>query len=157
MRSEIIKKLKPYFDIRELVGPETYNKLGNQAWQVFDTDTLHSLLLMRVGIDKPFTVNTWHKGGEFSQRGFRDNTQQILKDKTIKGKLYLSGHVMGKAIDFVVSGMDSEDVRQWIINNAEIFRCKIRLEHKKNGEPISWVHFDTKHDQTKPKIYLFNV
>ena len=162
MREDIIKKLKNFFDIRELVGPDTHNKLQDQAWQVFDTDTLTCLLIMRVGIDKPFNVNNWHKGGSYDERGFRSNIQPIVKGRTNKNKLYLSGHPIGKAFDYQVSGMNAEDVRNWIEMNAKEFPCKVRLEWKKKDkfgvyQPITWVHFDTKHDSTKGKIYKFNV
>jgi len=167
-RELIIEELKDYFIIQELVGPDTYKLLGEESWQVYDTDTLHCLLLMRLKIDKPFTVNNWHKGGSYDERGFRSNIQPIVKSKTEKNQLYLSGHLMGKAIDFTVKDMTPEQVRDWIEQNADIFPCKIRLEWKKKDTnknsptfgkmiPITWVHFDTKQDSTKPKIYKFNV
>lgn len=156
-RHEIIKDLKKYFKIQELVGPNVYNKYGNESWFVFETNALYCLLLMREGINKPFNINNWFKGGIYSQRGYRDNTQKILKYKTDKRQLYLSGHILGNAFDFVVKGMVSEDVRDWIIKHQDIFPCKIRLEHKKNGTPINWVHFDNNDFEKNPKIYLFNV
>lgn len=156
-REEIIKDLRQYFEAHELVGPNVYHKYGDESWFVFETNALHCLLLMREGIGKSFSVNNWFWKGNFSQRGYRDNTQEIVKSKTIKGKLYLSGHVLGNAFDFTVKGMISEDVRDWIIEHQDIFPCKIRLEHKKNGTPISWVHFDNNDFKKNSKIYLFNV
>ena len=44
------------------------------------------------------------------------NLCSIVQAKTRKEILYLSGHVLGKAFDFKVKGMDSEDVRKWIID-----------------------------------------
>jgi hypothetical protein len=156
-RTEIINKLKQYFKPYELVGKRTHEKLGGDSWQVFDTDTLHCLLIMREGINKPFTINTWFNGGQYDERGFRSNVQFIPKDKTLRNRLYLSGHVMGKAFDFKVSGMESEDVRNWIEANADLFPCKVRLEWRKGGVPISWVHFDTKQIAGFPKVYKFNI
>ena len=158
-RTEIINKLSEYFGIYELVDKITYEKFGNESWQFFDTDTLHVLLIIREGIGKPIEVNNWYWGGVYDERGLRTNICSIVSQKTKAGRLYLSGHVLGKAIDFKVKGMESEDVRMWIRANEDLFPCKIRLEHKKlsTGKPISWVHFDTKHVEKLPKIYFFNV
>ena len=158
-RVEIIDGLVNYFGIYELVDEQTYNRFGEEAWQFFDTDTLHVLLIIREGIDKPIDINNWKWGGVYDERGLRTNVCDIVSRKTRANKLYLSGHVLGKAIDFKVKGMKSEDVRHWIQDNEDLFPCKIRLEHikTKTGNPISWVHYDTKHISDKPKIYWFNV
>jgi hypothetical protein len=158
-RVEIINRVSKYFAIYELVDKQTYERFGERSWQFFDTDTLHCLLLIREGINKPIDVNNWFWDGLYDERGLRTNLCEIVKSKTNANKLYLSGHVMGKAIDFKISGMDSEDVRKWIIDNEDIFPCKLRLEHKKlsTGKPISWVHFDTYQLDSNAKIYLFNV
>lgn len=156
-REKVIRELKAYFRIEELVSKQVFDTYKDDAWALFQTDTLHCLLIMRKGINKPFSVNNWLWGGEYSQRGFRENLSEIVLNKTLKNKLYTSGHVLGCAIDFVVSGMDAEDVRNWIVEHADLFPCKVRLEHKLNGSPITWVHFDTKHYERHPKIYLFNM
>jgi hypothetical protein len=158
-RIEIINELKKYFDIRELVGRDVFKLFGKNAWQVFDTDLLHTLLVVRVKIDRPITANNWHKGGSYDERGFRSNIQPIVKNKTLKNQLYVSGHPLGKAIDFVVKGMTAEEVRDWLEENQELLPYKIRLEWKiqKTGLPISWVHLDTKYTEENPKVYKFNV
>jgi hypothetical protein len=74
-----------------------------------------------------------------------------------KSTLYLSAHIFGKAVDFDVEGMSAVDVRKWIIENAEKFPCKIRLERNLNGKPINWVHLDTMSDESKGKVYQFDV
>jgi len=155
-RFEIIEKLKVNFIIQELVDKHTYDKYGDDAWQFFDTDALHCLLIFRRGIGKYFQVNTWHNGGIYSQRGLRTNISKIVKKKTKKNKLYLSGHVLGKAFDFVVIGMKADDVRKWAVENADLFPCKIRLEKTANGVVLTWLHFDCKQIESNPKVYLFN-
>lgn len=153
-----ITLLKEYFSIQELVSEKVYQRYGSDAWALFRTEALTCLYLMRVGIDKKFTINTWHKsGGGAQQRGFRENISEICKSKTDKGKLYTSGHVLGCAFDITVEGMTSIDVRKWIVENADLFPCKVRLEDKMNGVPISWTHFDTKYYDQHPKVYLFDV
>ena len=156
-RDLIINDLKKYFNIHELVSPKVYNKMGSGAWCLFDTDALETLLFIRENLGKSITINNWFWGGKFKQRGFRENTSSIVSKKTEKDVVYLSGHVIGKAFDFDVKGMEAEEVRDWLKEKASELPCKIRLEHKKNGEPINWVHLDTKHYPDKPKVYLFDV
>lgn len=156
-RDNIIKRLKNYFEIYELVGKATYKIHGERAWKFFSTDALHALLITREGIGRPMTVNTWRNGGRFSQRGLRTNLQNIFRQFFRSGKLYLSGHVLGEAFDFDVKGMSAESVRGWIIDHAYKYPMKIRLENLKNGRPINWVHLDTIQEVRNPKVYLFNV
>lgn len=157
-RQEIIKNLKNYFRLEELVSRAVFTAYGNDSWAVFQTDTLHCLLIMREGINKPFSVNNWVWGGIYDERGFRENLCSICKDRTNNGILYTSGHVLGCAFDFTVKGMAPDEVRQWIVDNAELFPCKVRLENKnKNGVSITWIHFDTKYYDRHPKVYLFNI
>lgn len=158
-RETIIAELKDDFIIQELVDEVTYTNFGDDSWQFFDTDTLHTLLVLRKGINLPFEINNWYWGGVYDERGLRTNISEIVYGKTIKKKLYLSGHVLGKAFDFKVKGMSSDDVRQWAVDNADLFPCKVRFENinSATGKSISWVHFDTKSIDSNTKIYLFNI
>jgi len=158
-KAVLIAKLKEYFSIYELVDEPTYKKFKDKAWQFFDYDTLLCLLIIREGIGRSMTINNWYWNGQFSQRGLRTNTSYIVKKKTNSNSLYLSAHVVGKGFDFDVKGMTADEVRTWIQDNADLFSCKIRLEHKyaKSGKTINWVHLDTYHTDNAPDIYLFNV
>lgn len=158
-RNEIIKQLKSYFSIEEFVDKTTFKAHGERAWKFFDTNLLHTILIIRVNLDKSMTINNWSFGGKFSQRGLRTNICSIVKKKTEALRLYLSAHLFGKAVDFDVKGMSAEEVRDWIIENAPLFPCKIRLEHKfsSTGKVINWVHLDIFEEEKNPKIYLFNV
>jgi hypothetical protein len=149
-RKEILKRIKEYFGLHELVGNKVLKKYGADAWQFLETDALHCLLVVRRGLEKPIMVNT----PRMQQRGLRHNkSAMVIKKKGI----YLSPHCLGKAFDFNVKGMKSEQVRRWIIENAVLFPCKIRLEHKKKGKSISWVHLDTYYKENNVKVYLFDV
>lgn len=133
-RDAIVKSLKKYFAIKELVCPHTLAKYGERSWQFFDTNLLYCLLLLRETIIcKPMVVNY---NGHW-QRGLRCNLCQIVKDKTNSGVLYLSPHPFGKAIDFTVPGMTAEEVRRIIKLHAPSFPCNVRLE-----KGVSWIHFD---------------
>lgn len=156
-RDQIIQELKKNFKIQELVGKWTYKIHKERSWKFFSTDALHMLLIIRTGLDRPMTINTWHVGGRFSQRGLRSNLSNIFRQMFLSKKLYLSGHVLGEAFDFDITGMSAREVRIWIQLNQHLFPFKIRLEYKKNGVEINWVHIDCIQELHNPKIYLFNV
>jgi len=156
-RDEIIKDLKNYFIIQELVGPNVYNKYGDNSWFVLQTDILHCLLIIREERGNPITVNNWHKNGQYDERGYRDNLSHIYYEKTLDNSLYLSGHVLGCAFDFTEKNISAQETRNWIFNNENLFPCKIRLEHRFNGKPISWCHIDTKHYESNNKVHFFDV
>jgi len=153
---KLIEDVKGFFCIEEFVDERTYNKWGESSWQFIDADLLRTILFIRVELDRAITINNWKWGGRFSQRGLRTNVCQIVKGKTEKDRLYLSAHIMGKAIDFDVKGYTAEEVRYWLSQNESELPCKIRLEHKfkKSGEPISWVHLDVFNNPNNAKIKL---
>ena len=149
-----MKTIKEYFCIEELVDKAVFDKYGNSAWKFLDETILETLLVIREGLGKPISVNNWKYGGKFSQRGLRHNMSSLVKNKK---RIYLSAHIFGKAFDFGVTGMSAVDVRKWIVENEDLFPFKIRLERNMNGKPISWVHVDTMSDESKPKVYQFDV
>jgi hypothetical protein len=149
-----MKKITDYFCIEELVDKMVFDKYGQAAIKFIDKDILACLLVIREGIGFPMTVNNWKWGGRFSQRGLRHNMSALVKNKK---RVYLSAHIFGKAFDFDVQGMTAVEVRKWIVENADLFPCKVRLERNMNEKPISWVHIDTMSDGSKPKVYQFDV
>ena len=137
-RKELITELKKFFDIRELVCPHTFAAFGERSWQFFDKDALELLLVLRRDIVKaPMLINNWHTGGKFSQRGFRCNICQLVKDKTLKGKIYLTSHANGAAFDFDAAGMTSEEVRKLVESKKDLLPCNVRME-----DAVSWCHID---------------
>ena len=144
-RNAIIKALGRYFHIKELVCPHTYAKWGEKAWQFLDTNLLHCLLILReTVIARPMYVN----GKTYTQRGLRCNMCDLVKGKT---GVYLSPHLMGKAIDFTIGGLTAEQGRRLIIAKADLFPCNIRLE-----DGVSWIHFDVQNQYgNNAKVYVF--
>jgi len=154
---EIYEQIKGYFLIEEFVSQKVYNKHGERAWKFLCPRLLHTMLIIREGIGKPITINTWHKGGSFKQRGLRSNLGYIFMSKFKKGVLYLSGHVLGRAVDFDVKGVEAKDVRDWIDLNADKLPYKVRLENRMKGKQINWVHLDMLWEKKNPKVYRFNI
>ncbi len=149
-----MKKITDYFCVEELVDKTVFDKYGESAWKFIDETLIETLLILRENISRPMTINNWKWGGNFSQRGLRHNMSPLVKNKT---RLYLSAHIFGKAVDFDVQGMTAVEVREWIVKNEHLFPYKIRLERNMKGKPISWVHLDVMSDETKPKVYQFDV
>lgn len=138
-RQQIITELKKYFDIRELVCPHTFKAFGERAWQFFDRDFLETLLIVRRDILKvEMTANNWHKGGIYSQRGFRCNICQLVKDKTLKNLIYLTSHSNGASIDFDAKGLTVDQVHAHIKANAHLLPVPVRME-----KGVTWNHLDT--------------
>lgn len=146
-RNEIIKELKNYFSIEELVCNHIFSKWAESSWQFLDTDFLHCLLIIRRDIiQKPMVCN----GKSIKQRGLRCNLCPLVKEK---GIVYMSSHILGKAGDFVITGMDAEEARSIIKMNAHRLPCNIRIE---GG--VSWLHIDTLPQYgVKQKVYEFKV
>lgn len=149
--SEVLRRIKLYFKAYELVGPEVYAKYGEDSFQFMNIMMLETLLFIREELGLSITINDWHWGGIFSQRGHRANTQEIVYDKTIHKRLYLSGHPLGMAIDFNVKGMTARAVINWLVANADSLPHKIRIE----DDDVERVHIDIKYLERNPKVYLF--
>ena len=145
-------KKSRYFKIQELVCPEVYRRYGEQAWMFIDPELIETLDMIREKIlCKPMIVNNWSAGGSYTQRGLRCNLCQLVKDKTKAGKLYLSAHNFGKAVDATVQGMTAEEARRLIVKNQILLPYPVRLE-----DGVNWLHLDV-YDADKGKVYLFKV
>ena len=132
-RDEIIKEIKPYFGIKELVCDHTYSKFGENSWNFLDTAFLETLLIVRRDIiQQPMVCN----GSGKNQRGLRCNRCQMVRGKS---SVYLSAHVLGKAGDFTIPGMSAEQARTLIRQNASLLPYPIRME--KN---VGWLHLDVR-------------
>jgi hypothetical protein len=155
-RIEIIEKLKDHFDIRELVCPHTYKAFGDKSWQFLDTEELHLLLVIRVDILKvAMTINNYHIGGTFTQRGIRCNICQLVKTKTSKNQIYMSAHCNGAGFDADADGMTAQQARVKIKENQNLLPYPIRLEATTSGEVTTWIHFDKYDDGTGRKVVEF--
>lgn len=94
------------------------------------------------------TVNNWHIGGPFSQRGLRTNNST--------GAMF-GPHKRGAALDCNFKNAEPEEIRELMrkagcfapgfkdrtnLGNDECFRHIGRVEMTQNGNPINWFHFD---------------
>lgn len=146
-RAEIIKELKKYFNIKELVCNHTYNKFGDSSWQFLDTKLLHTLLAIRRDIlQVPMVINY---AGHY-QRGLRCNCCELVKTKV---NTYLSAHCLGKAFDASMKMITGAQARTLIKKYQDKLPYPIRME--KN---VNWLHIDVRDtsNQPQPKITEFN-
>lgn len=149
-RAEILKEIKEYFSIDELVCNHVLERWGEEAWNFLDTDFLHCLLILRRDIvGMPMYCNNHAKG--VYQRGLRCNQCELVKSKD---RPYLSAHVLGKAGDFSISGISGEEklnlLRKKIKMLPNIWPCSIRME-----DGVSWLHFDTLPNSEGARVKLF--
>lgn len=143
-REEIIKQLKPYFDVKELVCNHIYGKFGEQSWMFLSTQLLHVLLCLRTDILRmPMHINI----GNMHQRGMRCNMCPLVKGKK---SVYVSAHVTGNAIDFTCDDKTAEEVREIIKAKPLLLPYKIRLERD-----TQWVHLDCYDSGSDDKITEF--
>lgn len=143
-REEIIKQLKPYFNVKELVCNHIYSKFGEQSWMFLSTQLLHVLLCLRTDILRmPMHINI----GNMHQRGMRCNMCPLVKGKK---SVYVSSHVTGNAIDFNCEGKTAEEIREIIKAKPLLLPCKIRLERD-----TQWVHLDCYDSGSDDKITEF--
>lgn len=150
-REEILKEIKRYFDIEELVCDHVLERWGEDAWQFLDTIFLANLLILRRDvIQRPMYCNN-HKKGVY-QRGLRCNMCELVKSKY---RPYLSAHVLGKGADFSIEGIqgvsEMERMRQRVRLLVPAFVSPIRMERD-----VSWLHFDVMPNPYGMKLYEFN-
>ena len=156
-KRDVITALKDFFEIEELVCRDVYSRFGEKAWQFFDRDTLHCLLITRRDVlQTPMTINNWAKwnSGEpsYDERGLRCNLCELTFTKTIKQQLYMSAHCNGAGFDFTTKRLSAEECRRIIKENIHLSPCRIRLE-----KGVSWVHLDTFDDPSSTeKCVEFN-
>jgi hypothetical protein len=132
-----------HFDIQELVSKSVYTNLGARSLIVMDPRILYTIDLIRDHFNRFITVNDWSWKGKFSQRGFRDSSNVGAK---------YSQHRYGRAIDFDVKGLEAEEVRQELINNADKFEYITTIE-----KDVNWIHIDCRNsDRIDGKINLIN-
>ena len=147
-----------HFKIYELVSEIVYNKYGETAWQFFDDRLLETLDAIREHFGKGMTINNWYwkklnndEDNVLDERGYRCNLDYLVWSKTKKNVPYCSQHMHGRAVDFNISKMSSNDVYDEIIRNRHKFPYIRRIENKKDA--TSWTHIDLANIEEEFKIF----
>lgn len=132
-----LRTFKQYFDLREVVSKQVYERYGQQAWSFFDLRLLAVVVWLRQNLGIPLVCNNWAKGGQLDERGFRANLDPTVASKTKAGKLYCTAHSRGQAIDLSSGKMTAEEMRRWIRQHREDLPFPIRME-----KDVNWLHID---------------
>lgn len=150
-RDELIKKLKQYFKIEELVCKHVYDKYReDQIWSFFSMQSLETLLVLRRDILKvPLVINSWKDN--YTQRGLRCNLCAIPKERTRLEKVYMSAHCTGEAFDITVKGMTAEQARRKIDDMQDFLPYPVRME-----SGVTWLHIDTYDEGNGKKVNYFS-
>jgi hypothetical protein len=122
------------FKTQELVPQAIYNQRKDMAIQLMDSRIIRFIDTLRDKLGKPIVINDWCFGGKNHQRGLRTESSTYYKR--------FSQHTYGRALDFNVVGMDSDDVRQYILEHRNEDWCK-DIMFMETG--ISWVHVDCRY------------
>lgn len=138
--SNILNEFKKYFDLREVVSKQVYQRYGEQAWMFFDPRLMEVVIWLRKGMGIPLVCNNWKNGGKLDERGFRANLDYTVASKTKKGVLYCPAHGRGQGLDLSSGKARAPVIRQWIRQHINECPHPIRLEDDKSAP--TWVHID---------------
>lgn len=136
-----------YFQLQEIVDKKSFEKYGEQCWQLFPENSLVMLDNLREFFACPISCNDWFKGGQFQYRGYRPKWCNV-------GAVG-SAHRVGMAFDLDVKGYTAEEARGKILSNKNnpLLSNIMRLE---GG--VDWLHIDRFEPPVgKDRIYVFKV
>jgi len=105
-------KISPHFDLREFVPKAIFDQYGANSIWFLDDRLIEGAEWLRAHFNAPITINNWHTGGSFQNRGFR------APNTTVGARL--SQHKFGRAIDFNVAGMTAAQVAKDLIDSGHI-------------------------------------
>ncbi|MFA5803654.1 MAG: D-Ala-D-Ala carboxypeptidase family metallohydrolase [Melioribacteraceae bacterium] len=133
-----------HFLVQELVDPFTYKLLGENSLICMDIRILKLLDQLRDYFNKPMHVNDWHVGGLMKSRGFRCPSNPVGAN--------FSQHRFGRAADFTIDEINSDNVREIILANQHLEPFDQITAMEKN---ITWVHVDIRMTGL-PEIKMFD-
>lgn len=138
-----------HFGIKELVSPIVYNTWGEKAWMFFDPLCLEDLDTIRESYHAPIIINNWGMG--LKQCGLRSNLDEMVKNKTKAGQLYLSSHTRGCAFDLHCFYGHNDKLWAHCKNliQSKCLKSINRIENypatSQKGK-VAWVHVDSMND-----------
>ncbi len=120
------------FILQELVAPTIFDRLGEDAWTLFDENALRALQALRDRFGA-LTVNDWHRGGTYRESGLREQNTTTGAPK--------SAHKSGKAFDCKFRDVLLKDVYAAVTTRQDEFPLIRRVENIKFAR--TWLHVDT--------------
>lgn len=139
-------KIATYFRLEEFVPKEIYSRFGEKSVWFIDRGTILLADFIRDRFGKSMTINNWHSGGSFNNRGFR------VPDSTVGGKL--SQHKFGKAIDFNIAGVTPQEIYKDIIDNADMYMKAGATTVEDISFTNGWIHLDRRYTNTSTLLIV---
>jgi len=137
-----------YFKTEEYVDPATFSKIGKSAIGLMDVRILWTMDRIKEYFNNsPVIINNWLWKGNRKFSGFRPYSCNV-------GEVF-SQHKFGRAVDFLITGMDAITIRKEILDNQnkEPFQYITGMEDFKD---MDWVHIDVRNfDRTTNGIFVF--
>ena len=121
---------------KEVLPEHLYKERGAYNLRLMDEKALITLDHLRKYLDVPLTVNSWSWGGNRNASGYRDVVYYGSNEKYVKST---SQHKYGRAIDCVSTKMSAVQMRDFILENKQLFPYITFLE-----VGVNWLHFDTR-------------
>lgn len=128
------------FIIKELVPKEIYVRWGDKSIWFIDERIFHLINFIRTRFAKPMTINNWHTGGGFNNRGFRTPTCVIGAT--------LSQHRFGRAVDFNIDGVTPQEIYKDIVDNFSLYAKEGLTTIEDISLTIGWTHIDIRYTGT---------
>lgn len=119
-----------YFRLEELVHPEILTARGDRAWELLDPRAVQILDRLRERYG-PTVCNTWHQGGNASNRGLRPFDSSI-------GARW-SQHKYGRAFDVHFKDISVQEVYADLLDTEGHLGIRVLEDIKFTP---TWLHFD---------------
>lgn len=128
--------LSKHFTVEEFVPKAIFDQYGASSKWFIDPKIVAIAEFIREEFELPVTINNWHTGGKFQERGYRVPT-------TPTGARY-SQHRFGRAIDFNVKGIPSPEVGEWVkASFAHLKTLGLTTMENPTATP-TWTHLDVR-------------
>lgn len=142
-------KISKSFRLEEFIPKEIYENYKDQSTWFVRKEIVNLAQTIRDYFGRPMTINNWHKGGSFNERGYR------LPDSKTGAKL--SQHKLAGAIDFTIDGISPDEVRSSILKSENRF-LGLLTTLEDGSYATTWVHADIRFTNlnkiliVKPKV-----
>jgi hypothetical protein len=128
--------MSKYFKIQEFVPVKVYEKFGDKAWWFIDPKIVQIADAIREHFGKSMMIN--YAGLQY--RGFRDDSFYENKRSGL-----FSQHRFGRAIDFNIKDISTQEVYAEILKNEQKFLSLGLTTMEDVAFTPTWCHVDCRH------------